>query len=91
MSCATQSRCFFDLQSFTGTKHSLGDVWFVIKYLLMLFRQHIFIPNYLNVDLGQCSAKVSSKKKEKVWHKRVFDGSNFRKKGFKDVKISFAG
>ena len=75
----------FDLQSFTGTKHSQGDVWFVIKYLLMLFRQHIPIPNYLNVDLGQCSAECWSE----FWEEKKKFRKN-EKKGSTGVQILFA-
>lgn len=59
------NRCVFDLRkSFRPLKNLLkGDVWFVIKYLLMLFRQHILIPNYFHVGLGCCNANVSSEKK----------------------------
>lgn len=33
----------------------------------MLFRQHIPIPNYFHVGLGQCSGEVSSEKKRREW------------------------
>jgi hypothetical protein len=64
-----------------GRKRSRGDVWFVIKYLLMLFRQNIPIPNYKSVGLGQCSGEVSSGNFGK---KRVSRGAEMRReeKGF---------
>lgn len=48
------------------------DVWFVIKYFLILFTQHIPIPNYFHVDLGRWLLRIGCEFLEVKFGKRSF-------------------